>query len=734
MEFAAPGPGGRGRADGAGESAGDSGRGAGGFALLRRRLEQHHLHGRRGEESQAQHSALADSGHGICADGLFSGLAGLSAGFADARRPARRNGDGARHSIRDGRSRGDGGAGADLPLRRRVPDGRGDSDFDLRLRQWNVAGRGARLLRDEPGRALLQVRRQAASALQNARRGLAGAGRVGDRAVRLRLLQPVAGLHHLRGAGLLHSHHRGPVCAALQAARCAAAVQSSGLSGAARALYRDGGVDLCRIIAIQAAVHVAGAGVGSAGHSGVSLLVAAEKNFKVTLKKRSSPFEWRISSRGNLSTLIVAEAKEEGEDHLERALGPVSLTALGVGAVIGAGIFVMAGLGAHYAGPGLMLSFVLVRHLGCAFAGLCYAEFAAMIPLAGSAYTYAYATLGELFAWIIGWDLTLEYAMGASTVSSGWSNYFIEFLKMFGIKFPLWLSYDHWTAMAQATHIVAREMVAKTHPELARRLAGISGCGDEPAGSSHGAADHGGRCAAGCAAICSVWRSASICRPFIIALVITWILVMGIKESAKFNAAHRHHQGLSGAVCAGSRLALRSSRQLGPRLAQLCPLWRCRHEFGGGYIFFAFIGFDAVSTTAQEAKNPQRDLPIGIIASLFICTMLYVGVAAVLTGMVPWQLVNIEAPITHAFLDHNVGWASDIITCGALAGLTSVMLVMLIGQTRVFMRWPRTVCCRRSSLPPSIPDSTRRGRTRFWWGCWRPSSAPSRPSTRSARW
>ncbi len=144
---------------------------------------------------------------------------------------------------------------------------------------------------------------------------------------------------------------------------------------------------------------------------------------------------------------LLAEAHEHGAHSLKRELGPVSLMALGIGAIIGAGIFVLSGLGAHYAGPGLMLSFVL-SGLGCAFAGLCYAEFAAMIPLAGSAYTYAYATLGELFAWIIGWDLTLEYAMGASTVSSGWSNHFIEFLKIFNIKMPLWLAYDHWTGIA----------------------------------------------------------------------------------------------------------------------------------------------------------------------------------------------------------------------------------------------------------------------------------------------
>src|SRR4051794_29883854 len=157
---------------------------------------------------------------------------------------------------------------------------------------------------------------------------------------------------------------------------------------------------------------------------------------------------------------LMAEAEDHGSHSLKRELGPVSLVALGIGAIIGAGIFVMSGLGAHYAGPGLMLSFV-VSGLGCAFAGLCYAEFAAMIPLAGSAYTYAYATLGELFAWIIGWDLTLEYAMGASTVSSGWSNHFIELLDMLHIKMPLWLAYDHWTALRTAENVVARQM-AKT--------------------------------------------------------------------------------------------------------------------------------------------------------------------------------------------------------------------------------------------------------------------------------
>src|ERR1700758_3203117 len=156
--------------------------------------------------------------------------------------------------------------------------------------------------------------------------------------------------------------------------------------------------------------------------------------------------------------LLMKEAEDCGSHSLKRTLGPFQLTALGVGAVIGAGIFVLSGLGAHYAGPGLMLSFVL-SGLGCAFAGLCYAEFAAMIPLAGSAYTYAYATLGELLAWIIGWDLTLEYAMGASTVSSGWSNNFVELMNVFNIKFPLWLAYDHWTGLRKALESVARQVM-----------------------------------------------------------------------------------------------------------------------------------------------------------------------------------------------------------------------------------------------------------------------------------
>src|SRR6202048_4387726 len=232
--------------------------------------------------------------------------------------------------------------------------------------------------------------------------------------------------------------------------------------------------------------------------------------------------------------LLMEEARETGEHSLKRTLGVFQLTALGVGAIIGAGIFVMVGLGAQYAGPGLTLSLVL-SGLGCAFAGLCYAEFAAMIPLAGSAYTYAYATLGELLAWIIGWDLTLEYAMGASTVSSGWSNHFIELLNIFHIKMPLWLAYDHWTALKTAENIVARQtaqgadasLQAGTQAFLDRVDAITKAQSPELIQSAH----------ALLSAPTLFGHEIGFNLPaFVIALVITAILVIGIKESARFNA------------------------------------------------------------------------------------------------------------------------------------------------------------------------------------------------------
>ena len=380
-------------------------------------------------------------------------------------------------------------------------------------------------------------------------------------------------------------------------------------------------------------------------------------------------------------SLLLAEAQEQGGHSLKRTLGPFQLTALGVGAVIGAGIFVLSGLGAHYAGPGLMLSFVL-SGLGCAFAALCYAEFAAMIPLAGSAYTYAYATLGELFAWIIGWDLTLEYAMGASTVSSGWSNHFIELLNIFHIKMPLWLAYDHWTALHTAEKMVARQMAQVADPSLLpgtqafldKVTAVVSAHSPELVQRAHDLVN--------APKIFGIEIGFNL-PAFVIALVITAVLAVGIRESARFNATIVviKVSVVLFVLALGSRFV--STSNWGSDWHSFAPYGFSGIGAGAAYIFFAYIGFDAVSTTAQEAKNPQRDLPIGIIVSLLVCTLLYIGVAGVLTGMVRWQEVNIEAPIARAFLDRGQSTASHVITLGALAGLTSVMLVMLLGQTRV---------------------------------------------------
>src|SRR4051812_45500624 len=232
--------------------------------------------------------------------------------------------------------------------------------------------------------------------------------------------------------------------------------------------------------------------------------------------------------------MLMEESRETGEHSLKRTLGVFQLTALGVGAIIGAGIFVLSGLGAHYAGPGLMLSFVL-SGMGCAFAGLCYAEFAAMIPLAGSAYTYAYATLGEIFAWIIGWDLTLEYAMGASTVSSGWSNHFIELLDMMGVRMPLWLAYDHWTGLRTAENIIARQMAQASDSSLVPGTQAFMNKVVEITGAKSPELVQRAKDLLGAPNIFGVDIGFNL-PAFLIALVITAILVIGIRESARFNA------------------------------------------------------------------------------------------------------------------------------------------------------------------------------------------------------
>jgi len=305
-----------------------------------------------------------------------------------------------------------------------------------------------------------------------------------------------------------------------------------------------------------------------------------------------------------------------------------------------------------------------------------------MIPLAGSAYTYAYATLGELLAWIIGWDLTLEYAMGASTVSSGWSNHFIELLNIFHIKMPLWLAYDHWTALKTAENIVARQIAQASDPSL---VAGSQAFLDKvTALTSAPSAELLQRAHELLGAPHLFGMEIGFNLPaFIIALIITAVLVVGIKESARFNATIVTIKVavVLFVIALGARYI--NTANWGSDWHSYAPHGFAGIGAGAAYIFFAYIGFDAVSTTAQEAKNPQRDLPIGMIASLAICTVLYIAVAGVLTGMVHWQQINIEAPVARAFLDRGLNTASHIITLGALAGLTSVMLVMLLGQTRV---------------------------------------------------
>jgi APA family basic amino acid/polyamine antiporter len=343
-----------------------------------------------------------------------------------------------------------------------------------------------------------------------------------------------------------------------------------------------------------------------------------------------------------------------GEHRLRRVLGPVTLTALGIGAVIGAGIFVATGAAArNTAGPALMLSYVAAG-ITCIFAALCYAEFASMAPVAGSAYTYAYATLGELFAWIIGWDLVLEYVVGAATVANGWSSYFQKVLKGFNLILP----------------------DAINGPPLAYQEGAL------------------------------IPTNSIINVPAIlIAIIVTAILVKGIQESAGFNAVM-----VAIKVSAVLFVILVGAFYINPENWQpFAPKgWTGVGFFGhmlfgetdkGGQpigmlagaaiIFFAFIGFDSVSTHAEEARRPQRDVPIGIICSLLVCTVLYVGVVAVLTGMVRSEEIDVNAGVAKAFEQINMPWAEFIIAAAGVAGITSVLLVMMLSAPRVFLAMAR---------------------------------------------
>ena len=336
----------------------------------------------------------------------------------------------------------------------------------------------------------------------------------------------------------------------------------------------------------------------------------------------------------------ITELQKEAlsDTSLKRALGPWNLTFLGIGAIIGTGIFVLTGtVAAQNAGPGVIMSFVLAG-VASIFAALCYAEFASTVPMAGSAYTYGYATLGELVAWIIGWDLVLEYALGAVTVAVGWSGYVVSFLKDFGILIPPELS-------------AARGEIVKL-------------------------ADGG--------TVTAIFNLPAV---VIIALV-TGLLVVGIKESANFNnviVVVKVAVVILFIVGAASAVAPANwSPFIPPNAGPREAFGWSGVVAGAGIVFFAYIGFDAVSTAAQEARNPQRDMPIGIIGSLLVCTILYIIVAAIATGVVPYKELDVPDPIALAADRAGMGWMARLIKLGAIAGLSSVIMVMLLGQSRVF--------------------------------------------------
>ncbi|MCX6175237.1 MAG: amino acid permease [Ignavibacteriales bacterium] len=355
---------------------------------------------------------------------------------------------------------------------------------------------------------------------------------------------------------------------------------------------------------------------------------------------------------------------EMRESKLKRVLGKWGLTSLGVGAIIGAGIFVMTGVGAkEYAGPALALSFV-VAGIGCTFAALCYAEFASFLPVEGSAYAYSYATVGELFAWIIGWDLILEYGMGASAVAVGWSGYLAKFLHLFNIKFPIWLMNDVFTAkemIAEAAH-KGENLLTRFSDLSFPTIFGIDFAVNLPA-------------------LLIIW-------------LLTSILVRGIKNASNTNnvmVAIKVIVVLFIIILGANYINTANWDPFIPARGFYTDSFGTHGAFGllgivsgAAYIFFAYIGFDTVSTHAGEAKNPQKDVPFGIITSLIVCTILYILVALVLTGMVNYKDIDITAPIAAAFGSQGLNYAVFIISVAAIAGLTSVCIVMLLGQSRVF--------------------------------------------------
>ena len=374
-------------------------------------------------------------------------------------------------------------------------------------------------------------------------------------------------------------------------------------------------------------------------------------------------------------TEILADA-DGGEHKLQRVLGPWHLAMLGVGCIIGAGIFVLTGnAAAQYAGPAIALSFVL-SGIGCIFAGLCYAEFASVIPLSGSAYTYAYATLGEFFAWVIGWDLILEYLFGAATVAVGWSGYVVSFLADFGIQLPVSLTSPTGTVLVNVPAAV-KDVSPGWHPLTSSLEAVLAKAGVVETTLPH------------------VHAVANLPAMLIVA-VATWLLVLGIRESASANAIIVFIKVAVILLFIGFGWQYVHTSNWHPFIPPATSDHFGEFGWGGilrgaGVVFFAYIGFDVVSTTAQEAKNPQRDLPFGILVSLIVCVILYVVVSLVMTGLVNYKELNVPHPIAVAVdaAGPALTWLRPLVKFGAIAGLSSVVLVLMMGQTRILFSMGR---------------------------------------------
>lgn len=380
---------------------------------------------------------------------------------------------------------------------------------------------------------------------------------------------------------------------------------------------------------------------------------------------------------------LLEESKDTGQG-LKRSLTKLNLTTLGIGAIIGAGIFVLTGqAAATYAGPAIVISFI-ISGFACALAGLCYAEFASMIPIAGSAYTYGYATLGEFFAWVIGWDLIIEYLFAASTVAVGWSGYVVSFLKDFGIYLPTKFTAATGTVLYNIPDMgwkplasLSKDTLATLHIDTLQHVTAIM----------------------------------NLPAMFIVVVLVT-LLVIGISESANFNNLMVIIKVSVIIVFVGIGFAFIKTGNWHPFIPKNTGVWG---HFGisgifrgAAVIFFAYIGFDAVSTAAQEAKNPQRDMPWGILGSLSISTVLYILMAIVLTGIVSYTQLNVADPVAVGVdaMGPGMFWLRPIIKIAAIAGLSSVILVMLLGQPRIFYSMSKD-----GLLPPAFSRVHKRFKT-----------------------